>query len=317
MKNANLKLLGLPIIDNIDDLANYTNLSKNIIFQFSSNTSSYYKVYEIPKKNGKKRKIHQPSKKLKGLQSWILVNILNKLKSSDACKGFEKGMSLNDNVKPHKNSNAILNLDLLDFFPSITPDKVYNIFISIGYNKLISSIFTKLCTYNESLPQGSPCSPKLANLICWNLDSRLQGFVGKKGIIYTRYADDLTFSGIIPSKVIKILPIIKEIIQDEGFKVNRNKTRFVGLSRKREVTGLVIFDGNYGIGRKSFKLLRAKIYKLIEFDKDNKTQEKHINHIYGWLSYLKSVDSKRFLLIKKYIAKLQKDYPEKLIINII
>jgi RNA-directed DNA polymerase len=316
MKNSRLKLLGLPIIDTIDDFSNYTNLSKHIIYQFSKNSIYYYKEYDIPKKSGGIRKIYQPSKNLKGLQSWILINILNKLKSSEAAKGFEKKMSLNDNVIPHRNSNVILNLDLKDFFPSIHADRVFNIFFSIGYNKSISTIFTNLCTYNDTLPQGSPCSPKLANLICWNLDNRIQGFVGKRGIIYTRYADDLTFSGLIPQRVIKILPTLKEIINDEDFKINNKKTRFIGLSRKREITGLILYKSTYGIGREKYRELRPKIFNLTKFDKDDKTQEKNINHINGWISYIKSVDKKRYGLVLKYIENLKKNYPKKLIISL-
>ena len=314
MKNARLKLLGLPVIDDVNDLSNYTNLSKHIIFQFSKNSSSYYKEYEIPKKAGGARTIYQPCKSLKGLQSWILINILNKLKGSNASKGFEKGLSLNDNVIPHISSNVILNLDLKDFFPSIGANRVFNIFYSIGYNKTISTIFTNLCTYNDSLPQGSPCSPKLANLICWNLDKRIQGFVGKRGIIYTRYADDLTFSGLIPQRVINILPIVKIIIGDENFKINSKKTRFVGLSRKREITGLILYKKTYGVGREKYRNLRPKIYNLIKFDKDDMTQNKNLSHISGWLSYIKSVDKKRHNLLIKYIEKLQNDFPNKLIV---
>lgn len=316
MKNSRLKLLGLPVIDNIDDFSNYTNLSKHIIFQFSKNSSSFYKEYEIPKKSGGKRTIYQPCKNLKGLQSWILINILNKLRSSDAAKGFEKGISLNDNVIPHRNSNVILNVDLKDFFPSIDSKRVYCIFHSIGYNQTISTIFTNLCTYENTLPQGSPCSPKLANLICWNLDNRLQGFVGKRGIIYTRYADDLTFSGLIPQKVIKILPTVKEIIKEENFTINNKKTRFVGLSRKREITGLVLYKNTYGVGRDNYRNLRPKIYQLTKFDKDDNSQDKSINHILGWISYIKSVDNKRFNMITKYIKKLNEEFPGKLTVKL-
>lgn len=316
MKNPGLKLLGLPIIDTIDDFSNYTNLSKHIIFQFSKNSASYYKEYEIPKKSGGTRTIYQPCKNLKGLQSWILVNILNKLKSSEAAKGFEKGMSLNDNVIPHRNSNVILNLDLKDFFPSIQANRVYNIFYSVGYNKTISTIFTNLCTYNNTLPQGSPSSPKLANLICWSLDNRIQGFVGKRGIIYTRYADDLTFSGLIPQRVIKILPTVREIINDENFNINNKKTRFIGLSRKREITGLILYKNTYGVGRENYRNLRPKIYSLTKFDKDDKTHEKDINHISGWISYIKSVDNKRHNILLKYINNLKIKFPDRLIIRL-
>lgn len=308
MENIRLKMLGLPIILTIGDFANQTNLSEYTIYQLSSNSDKYYFDYEIPKKNGKTRQISQPSKKLKGLQSWILFNILNKLKVSDSSKGFEIGKSISDNASPHANCNTLLNIDLKDFFPSIGRIKTYNVFRSIGYNNLISTVLTNICTHNNSLPQGGPCSPKIANLVCWNLDVRIQGYVGKKGIIYTRYADDMTFSGSMPSKVISILPIVNKIILTEGFNINKSKTRLLGISRRKEVTGLIISNGTYGIGREKYRLMRAKIFQLSKSG-DNIT-EKEINHLIGWLSYIKSVDNERYELIKKYIYSLGEKYKD-------
>jgi retron-type reverse transcriptase len=306
-----LNMLGLPVIQSIDDFSVVTHISKYTIYQLSHHSDKYYKIFEIPKKSGGKRTICQPSKKLKGLQSWILVNILNKIQVSPSCKGFRKGSSTLDNALPHIGANTILNLDLKDFFPTVNAKQVYNVFKTIGYNKLVATVFTNICTYKEMLPQGSPCSPMLANLTAWTLDLRIQGYVGKRGISYTRYADDLSFSGLNPSKVVKIIPMIKTIIDDEKFIVNNKKTRIASSAKAKIVTGLIVNEDNVGIGKQKYKDLRAKIHHLtLPTEQYN---EKLLNHIGGWLSYLNSVDKLRLQKAKKYIAELTKKHPKTLI----
>lgn len=306
-----LNMLGLPVIQSLDDFSIVIHISKYTIYQLSHHSDKYYKTYEIPKKSGGKRKICQPSKKLKGLQSWILVNILNKIQVSPSCKGFRKGSSTLDNALPHIGANTILNLDLKDFFPTVTSKQVYNVFKTIGYNKLIATVFTNICTYEQRLPQGSPCSPMLANLTSWTLDLRIQGYVGKRGISYTRYADDLSFSGLNPSKVVKIIPMIKKIIDDENFIVNHKKTRISSSSRAKIATGLVVNEDSVGIGKQKYKDLRAKIHHLT-LPKEQ-TNEKLLYHVGGWLSYLNSVDKERLRKAKKYISELTKKHPTTLI----
>lgn len=306
-----LNMLGLPVIQSIDDFSVVTHISKYTIYQLSHHSDKYYKTFEIPKKSGGKRTICQPSKKLKGLQSWILVNILNKIQVSPSCKGFRKGSSTLDNALPHIGANTILNLDLKDFFPTVSSKQVYNVFKTIGYNKLIATVFTNICTYNDMLPQGSPCSPMLANLTAWNLDLRIQGYVGKRGISYTRYADDLSFSGLNPTKVVKIIPMIKTIINDENFEVNHKKTRIASSARAKIVTGLIVNEDSVGIGKQKYKDLRAKIHHLtLPTEQKN---EKLLYHVGGWLSYLNSVDKLRLQKAKKYISELTKKYPTTLI----
>ncbi|NGY38979.1 RNA-directed DNA polymerase [Flavobacterium sp. XN-5] len=306
-----LNMLGLPVIQSIDDFSVVTHISKYTIYQLSHHSDKYYKTFEIPKKSGGKRTICQPSKKLKGLQSWILVNILNKIQVSPSCKGFRKGSSTLDNALPHIGANTILNLDLKDFFPTVSSKQVYNVFKTIGYNKLIATVFTNICTYNDMLPQGSPCSPMLANLTAWNLDLRIQGYVGKRGISYTRYADDLSFSGLNPTKVVKIIPMIKTIINDENFEVNHKKTRIASSARAKIVTGLIVNEDSVGIGKQKYKDLRAKIHHLIL--PTEQKNEKLLYHVGGWLSYLNSVDKLRLQKAKKYISELTKKYPTTLI----
>jgi len=306
-----LNMLGLPVIQNLDDFSILTHISKYTIYQLSYHSDKYYKTYKIKKKSGGKRTICQPSKKLKGLQSWILVNVLNKIEVSQSCKGFRKGSSTFDNALPHVGANTILNLDLKDFFSTVSSKRVFNVFKTIGYNSLISTVFTNICTYEESLPQGSPCSPVLANLATWTLDLRIQGYVGKRGISYTRYADDLSFSGLKPSNVVKIIPMIKTIIEEEGFKVNHKKTRVASSARTKMVTGLVVNENSVGIGKQKYKILRAKLHHLTK--PTEQKNEKLLYHISGWLSYLNSVDKARYIKAKEYIRELSKKHPETLI----
>lgn len=307
-------MLGLPVIQSIEDLSMLTHISKYTIYQLSIHADKYYKTYEIPKKSGRNRTISQPNKKLKGFQSWVLRNILDKVKVSDSCKGFEKGSSTVENALPHRGANTVLSMDLKDFFPTITIQRVFSIFKVFGYSDLISTILANITTYAGALPQGSPCSPKLANLSAWKLDLRIQGYVGKRGMNYTRYADDLTFSSLNPSNVVKIIPMIKEIIESESFFVNHSKTRIAGSSRAKIVTGLVISGENIGVGKQKYKRIRAKIHHLtLPAEQEN---SRLLYEVSGWLSYLNSVDKNRLLKAKEYIKELSEKHPDTLIANL-
>lgn len=306
-----LKLFGLPVIESLDDFSFYTHLSKKHLFQHSKFSNKYYKTYPVSKGNGKSRTISQPSKSLKVVQSWILFYILNKLKVSPSCKGFEKGLNILDNASPHLNATAILSLDIKDFFPSIPANKIYNIYRILGYNSVISTIFTNLCCYNNSLPQGSPCSPKLSNIVCLRMDSRIQGYVSEYGIVYTRYADDLTFSSFSPNKLSKLIPVIRSIIKTDEFKLNDSKTRIVGTSRAKRVTGLIVADSKIGIGKKKYKLIRSKIHHLTL--KKNIKNFKLLEHVRGYLAFMKSVDQDRYDNLLKYINVLKQKHSKELI----
>ncbi|GAA4739599.1 retron St85 family RNA-directed DNA polymerase [Flavisolibacter ginsenosidimutans] len=310
-----LSMAGLPVMENLNDFSRLTHISNYTLFQLSKYSDKYYKHYYIPKKSGKPRLISQPCRKLKGIQSWILNNILDKLCVSNSCKGFSKGTSIIDNVDPHKHSSVVLTIDIKDFFPSIRRDKVYNIFKAIGYNKFMSTIFTNLCTCNGALPQGGPCSPKLANLSAWTLDVRIQGYVGRRGITYTRYADDLTFSTTNPQKLIKRISTITSIIEDEKLHINPSKTRIAGSARARKVTGLIITNESFGIGRQVYLKVRAKIHHLT-LNREQKNFDL-INEVQGWLAYLKNVDKLRYKKAADYIRSLKEKYPATLISQII
>lgn len=299
-----LSLLGLPSITTLDDFSAATHLSKGLIYRLSKFGDNYYKSFELEKKSGGKRKISQPCTELKSLQAWINKNILERLSVSQACKGFEKNTTIYDNASPHIGSNAIMSLDLEDFFPTIQVNQVWSVFRTIGYSPRISAILASICTFESTLPQGSPASPKLSNLVTIRLDKRLLGYVGKHGVVYTRYADDLTFSAYSPSKLFKVFPLVKSIIEDEGFLLNTKKTRFAGPSRQHRVTGLVVTDDGVGIGRNKLHCLRAKIHHLCNFQKDSAPTDQ-INHLIGWLAFINSVDPMRRTALDVYIKKMQ------------
>lgn len=299
-----LKNLGLPAIESINDLADEARLSLGKVKYLCYRTEHLYKVYDVPKKTGNKRKIAQPNRELKALQAWVLRNILDKLSSSEHSKGFDKGTSILDNATPHVGANYILTMDLEDFFPNVKALHVYNIFHSVGYNKQVSAIFTNICTFKGGLPQGAPTSPKLANLVCTKLDSRLHGYAGPKGIVYTRYADDLTLSAQTPQKIYKAKQFIGTIITDEGFTLNNGKTKISGTQRQKKVTGLIVSENHVGIGRKKYREIRSKIHHLFmgkstEFDQAN-----------GLMAFTYSVDKKVYKRIHTYINKLKKSYPQ-------
>lgn len=312
---SRIRLLGLPVIESLDDLAHESRLSKGMIYQFSKRSRKHYYFYDIPKRSGGSRRIAQPSRNLKAMQAWILHRILGPLLPTVASTAFQKGQSIIDNALPHLGSRAILSLDLEDFFPSVPAKWVYSIFRSLGYSNWICTIFTNICTVDGGLPQGSPSSPKLANLACIRLDRRLSGYVGPRGIAYTRYADDLTFSSISETAIRNSTRFIKTIIEDEGFQINEKKTRIAGPGRCHRVTGLIVTEESVGIGRQKLRELRARIYDLrcIPIEADARRE---IEHLRGWFAHLKSVDPDRREILRQYTKKLATNNPGTAVTNL-
>jgi len=260
-----LNALNLPLITDLDSLSSNLGLSKKIIFHLSQLSVHYYNRVFIPKRNGTKREILIPSYPLKLIQKWILVEILEKINISNEAMAFKKGTErgIKKNAEAHKYSLYILQLDLENFFTNINRKRVFYIFKNLGYNNFISNILANLCTYNDYLPQGGVTSPYLSNLVCRKMDKRLKGLCGKMDVLYTRYADDLTFSCDNKNTLRKIRKKIEYIIEDEGFKVNRNKTRYSSPGSKKIVTGININDKKVKVNKYLKKTIRTLIQKSI------------------------------------------------------
>ncbi|NOH14134.1 MAG: RNA-directed DNA polymerase [Chloroflexi bacterium] len=291
----------------MEDLSYLSRLSKGQLYRFAKYSDWFYKSYRIPKKSGGERIIYQPSFKLKAIQAWILRNILERLSISSASKGFSIGSSIKDNVKPHVGANAILAIDIENFYPSIPANRVWFVYRTAGYSPQIAAVLTSLTTYNSFLPQGAPSSPRLSNLVCWSLDKRMLAFVGKREITYTRYGDDLSFSASSYQVLSKSFHTIKSIVRNEGFSLNESKTRFMGPAKQRRVTGLILYENQFGIGRKQYRILRSKIHKMC-FIPSDEIDSFLLNHIAGWLSYVKDVDTNRYNKLAKYILDLKKKF---------
>lgn len=294
-----LMIHGLPIINSIDDLALIIRIRKETLERMVWRSDKYYKKFQKQKKTGGFRTISMPSRQLKALQSWILRNILEKLKSNSSSKGFEKGENIRGNASPHLGATHIVKMDIEDFFGTVPAHKVYAIFKLIGYNDLCAAIMTNICTCTGSLPQGAPTSPKLANLICHKLDGRIQCYSKKAGLIYTRYADDMTISGYSERKIMLASKFVNKILTEEGFKLNAKKLCYVGPSRRKNVTGLVISESKVGIGRKYYREMRKQVFELAYGKSTNYPT------VIGRMAWIKSVDYENFKRLKTYIDMIK------------
>ena len=303
-----LRLLDLPSFETYTELARLMHLDSMLINRFFkySYKGYYYKEYAVYKGHGKYRTIRQPVRSLKAAQAWILRNVLDKLTPSSHATAFIRGKNLEDNVAPHSNNRCFLCLDLEDFFPSVKMWRVVSLFRLLGYSNQSAFILARICTCKNSLPQGAVTSPSLSNFIAGKLDRRLAGYVSRRNVIYTRYADDMTFSSNDPRILHRMLPIVKEIITTSGFTLNDDKERKFGPRCRCCITGLVKDSSNprFGIGRKKKREMRVIMHKLIikgtvSWEYPNEAS------IEGWLSYLQSVDNESYKQMFGYYEKLK------------
>ena len=237
--------------------------------------SSFYKHYEIPKKSGGKRNIEEPFPSLKDIQTWILKNILESASEknvSNVAKAFMPGVKLRDNARFHRGQKIVVALDLHDFFGSIKFCEVYGIFKKLGYNISVSVLLTNLCLYNGSLPQGAPTSPMLSNLVFYELDEKIYLYCRKRNIRYTRYADDLTFSGENVD-VRRLIKYIRMLISTKKFILNDTKTNVMTRGCAQRVTGIIVND----------KLQAPKVYR------DQVRQEIYYCIKYGFADHMKHI----------------------------
>lgn len=310
MSRLFINSLKLPYFESLDELSEITRLSSRLLYCLSMRTPKYYKYIEIKKRSGGVRDISIPSYTLHIVQRWILVEILNKILPTNRAMAFRKGKDFGhkQNAFYHADTLYGLTLDLKDFFPSITADKVYMIFSDLGYNNFAATILTNLCTLEGKLPQGSACSPAISNLICITLDKRLIGLCEKRGIRYSRYADDMYFSCDDKALLLKNFSIIKKIIEDEGFIINKKKTHFHTPSNRKQITGVTIsptdIEGYVELKapKKLKQQIRGEIFTcLVSGHYENK------QHILGEIAYVDYIERENKIAymdrIKGYINK--------------
>ncbi|HFJ9403501.1 retron St85 family RNA-directed DNA polymerase [Bacillus sp. (in: firmicutes)] len=299
-----LNALNLPNIRDLETFSNSIGISQRLIHLLANYTPAYYRNFSIPKKNGTKREINTPTYSLKLVQRWILKEILEKIDVSEEAMAFKKGLGngIRKNAEIHKYSVYLLQLDIKDFFTSIKKEKVFYLFRDLGYNIVVSNILANLCTYKGFLPQGGVCSPYISNLICYKLDKRLKGLCAKRDILYTRYADDLTFSCDNKETLKKVRNIIEDIIKNEGFEINYLKTRFLSPSSHKKITGITVNDNRIRASKKLKRTVRSMIHHaFVSADYSSK------DRIRGYVSFIDSIEEGYKDKVCKYIDKLAND----------
>ncbi len=252
----------LPVIFDKKHLSMLMGVEETTLNYYIASTDNFYTECSIAKKSGGYRHISMPSYNLKKIQRWILDNILYKVRINKSAKGFVKNMSIVDNAISHINKDIVVSIDLENFFPSIEFRKVFIMFYGLGYTKELSYAFSKLVTYKGKLPQGSPASPCIANIILRKLDSRLSGLARYIKCDYTRYADDITFSG--SKNIYDYINTILDIIEDEGFIVNLSKLKIRYSNTRQEVTGIIVNE-KLSVKREFKKKLRQHIHYCKKF----------------------------------------------------
>lgn len=236
------KKSGFPPIIYPEHISLFLGISSELlelIWDEEKKASDHYRKISLKKKDGSIRNINAPRTYLKVIQWWILDNILNKVNFDKNIFGFVLGRSIVQNAEFHFGAKHILNVDIKNFFPSISFFQVSDVFMSLGYCEKVSNALANICCLDNRVPQGAPTSPALGNLVLRKLDRKLTDLSKMHAIRYSRYADDLTFSSQhwIDSK---FFSYVDSLIRKEGFEVNRKKTRFAGPQDRMEVTGIVV-----------------------------------------------------------------------------
>lgn len=274
---------GLPPLHTAADLAQAMGVTlaelRFLAFNRQVSRISHYQRFSIAKKSGGERHISAPMPRLKRAQYWVLDQILMRVPVHKAVHGFLPGRSILTNAAPHVGQAVVINLDLKDFFPSISMPRVRGVFKQLGYSQQVATLLALLSTEAPTdevaiddqryfvaqgqrvLPQGAPSSPMITNILCRRLDARLQASAAKLGFHYTRYADDLTFSADAQHSrhSAKLLWRVKQIIASEGLTLHPDKQQVMRRHQQQHVTGLVVND-KLSIDRETLRRFRAVLH---------------------------------------------------------
>ena len=303
----------LPVIYNQETLAFRLNIPLGYLKKISFDTKAHYETYYIKKRNGKLRRIDEPSLVLKNIQSWILNNILYKIPCSRFAKAYVPGTDLKSNSRFHKKQNTVLTIDIKDFFPSISIYRVIEFFFSCGYTFTVAVTLANLCCLNGSLPQGAPTSPYLSNLIMREFDGAVSEYCIDKKIRYTRYADDMTFSGDFD--IASLLFLVDRQLYKLKLKRNPQKTKVMRSGDRQYVTGVVVNEFQQ-VPREYRMKIRQEIHYIKKFGLEehllyiNDTKPNYLDRLSGRIAYVLSINpqDEQMLKYQDYVKTLNKKY---------
>lgn len=318
-------------IQQYEDLANLLSFStRTLLYYFFKKKidNNYTHFYIVTK--GKKRLISTPNTTLKYIQK-KLCDILEEIYTPKKCvNAFVSGRSIVSNAIPHLHANIILRIDLKDFFPSIHFGRVKQLFASYPFYfpDNITTLLAKICCYNGSLPQGSPLSPIISNMICYRMDNQFLKLCRNCNCIYTRYADDITISTrknefqlatVCEDNCIQVSNLITTIISNNYFKINDLKTRLIIGHASKIVTGIKV-NTKLNTARNRYREIRAMLHALEKYGPDKALEEykckytkrqtikynaiNFFNVILGKIAFLSMVRGNNDILVAKLKIKL-------------
>lgn len=318
-RRAHLEALeerGLPLLSTPADVARALEMGISklrwLCYHSEATDRPHYRYFEVPKRSGGTRLLAAPQPDLAKAQAWILGQILDKLPTEDAAHGFLRGRSTVTCATAHVDKDVVVNLDVKDFFPTITFHRVRGVFQKLGYSPAVATVLALLCTESpripatfegrkfwvaagpRALPQGACTSPALSNQVTRKLDRRLTGMSKKHGFTYTRYADDLTFSAP-PGKrgeIGMLMARVRHILDEEGFVLHPDKGRVQRSGGQQTVTGIVVND-KLGLARPHVRKLRAILHaaKKTGLAAQNRDNHPHFeSYLRGHIAYLHMVD---------------------------
>jgi|LakMenEpi03Aug12_release.lakeMendotaPanAssembly.Ray.scaffolds.fasta_scaffold59464_3 hypothetical protein len=318
---------GLPLLRTPEDLARWLELTPAQLawladrFRDPSRVSlhargDHYHRRWVPKRRGGRRLIESPKRLLKHVQTRILRQILDRVPPHPSAHGFRRGHSIVSNARPHVGQAVVVRLDLADFYPSVTYSRVVALFRSLGYCREIACWLARLTTttapqklletssVNETtlfrrrhLPQGAPTSPALANLSAFVSDLRLDGLARSFGVRYTRYADDLTFSGpaTFRNSLRIFIPLVRQILKQERFHLHPGKRRVERASQRQQVTGVVV-NAKVNCCRHDFDLLKAILTNCLRHGPSGQNRDGHLHfasHLRGRIAHIARLNERR------------------------
>lgn len=302
-----------------------------------------YRYRTVPRRNGLPRLIEAPKARLKEIQRWVLHEILDHVPAHEAAHGFRRGRSAVSHAQLHTGQRVVLRLDLTDFFASIAARRVYGIFLTLGYPPHVAHVLTGLSTNTipqavwlaapkatepwllqrqfwlgrqlatPHLPQGAPTSPALANLAAFRLDRRLSGLATASGLRYSRYADDLTFSGRGRSRRghNRFEEIAAGIARQEGFELNRGKSAVQAAGARQSVCGVVV-NVHTNVARTEYDQLKAILHNAARHGpaSQNRSGTDDLRaHLRGRIAWVASLNPDRGEKLRQRFAEIDWSRP--------
>ena len=264
---------------------------------------THYVTFAVPKRSGGERLIMAPKTRLRALQRKLNALLVNKLPVSEYAHGFKAGRSVRSNAEPHVGKSVVLRLDIRDFFPSIHFGRVRGLLLALGYGYPVATTLAVLMTESprqpvqvndvllyppcgpRACPQGAPTSPGVSNALLVRLDRRLAGLARQHGFAYTRYADDLTFSGSDIAAAHALRLSAARVVKEEGFEVNSRKTRVARGGSRQLVTGVVV-NRVLGLSRQTRRRLRAAVHRYLQDHAAGTADPARLARLDGQLAYL-------------------------------